>query len=277
MSQVTKKHNYSASFGLICIWLAYTFSYFFLEANIVRAEYAGILYAISETVLNVAVLYFIISLLKTATKNAKLVLIFFTVSFSLVTLSDIIHIFLFNVLHISTPYFNETGIGLTVHHLLYSACLLCECAAWLSLVYYIFSSQVTGHKTRTYATLTLTLGVVLAFLVWIFGWNAHYAELSLGGRIFKLFVTSFYLVNFTLAILCLATSKKRSLFYLSLGYLIIMSADLIMKLAGSSQLYGIGTMDTFFILGLIFMLYGFWNFKKSGDHKLSPLNWVSEA
>lgn len=283
MQQVMKKHSYTASLSLISVWLLYTFIYFFLKSNTLHegAEYAGVMYGISETVLNISVLWFIISVFKYAAKGAKRVLSFFMISFLLVTLSDAIHILLFNVLRESIPYFSEgagAGFGLVAHHILYAVCLLSECAAWLTLVYYIFSAQSTGYKTRTYAILTLVLGVIVLIMALTFGWStADYAALSLGGRIFKQFLTMFYFINFTLAMLCLAISKRRSLFYLSLGYLIIISADLVMKLGSAIQLYGIGTMDTFFVLGLVFMLYGFWNFKKYNDHKVAPINWVSES
>ncbi|CAL7959895.1 membrane hypothetical protein [Gammaproteobacteria bacterium] len=260
----------------IGIWAIYAILYYLLKTYLPNNEYAGLLATTGDTTLNIIMALFAFWLWKNATKEAKRPFGFFVLSFSFVIIPNALYQILFNILHIKASFFSTTNTELVIHHLIYACCLLFEFAAWACILAYSFSGG-SKSKYKTYGMVVLIIGIILSSFLSAFAWKNNHAELS-SSKCFEIYITSFYVANFTLAMLCLNICKKRSLFYLSLGYLVIVGADLIMAIGFMSQNFGTGSLfDTNRVLGLLLMLYGFLHFKKDGDYNFTPMSWLSES
>ena len=270
---IAQRHSYSVIISLISAYLIYAAICLILKSNPATANYAGILLTTGDTILNVIIVVMTFWLWKNASsKEAKLPFGFFALSFSFATIPNALYQILFNILHLNASYFSVENIQLKIHHFLYAICLLFEFAAWASIATHIFSAP---KKSKAYKTSAVSILVVIFLSVFL--WKYNQTDLSLVNKYFESYITSFYIINFVLAMLCLAVCKNKSLFYLSLGYMMIVGADLIMEFGFMSQYLGTGSMfDTIWFLGLLFVFYGFWNFKKNDEYKLSPALWVSK-
>jgi hypothetical protein len=256
------------------IWIIYAISYYLLKNHSLHKEYAGFLSTAGDTTLNITMIFFSLWLWKNAVKEAKRPFGFFVLSFSFVIIPNALYQILFNVFHLNAPYFSMANTQLIMHHIMYAFCLIFEFAAWISIVAYIFSVH-SKSKYKNYSLVAVVVGLVLASFLAVFMWKGSHAELS-SSKYFEIYVTSFYVINFILATLCLAVCKSRGLFYLSLGYLVIIGADLVMAFGFMSQHLGTGSIfDTSWFLGLLLVLYGMLSFKKSGDYKFAPAYWLS--
>ena len=83
------------------------------------------------------------------------------------------------------------------------------------------------------------------------------------------------IAGFVAAILCLAITKNRGIFYLAVAYLVELTGDVILNFGIFAQSYGMGSfVETFWILGLLLRVYGLANFKREKSFKFSPREWV---
>lgn len=274
MPNSIRKHNYPAIALMLITWSAFAILTSIFKSHESTKILAGIWPALGGTVLNFAIIGICIWLWKNAVKESKLLFMFFTFSFSCFTIPYTIYILLFKIFQLNVPYLNASTNLLVLHHIPYMICVFFEFLAWLSVALYMLTSPT---KFKHYAPMVIVACLILLMFIWIYGWKFNFSETALLSKVFKIYITSFYIINFTIASLCLATCKNRAIFYLSLGYIIIVGADLILDFDFMSQTYGIGSLfDTIWFLGTLFMLYGFLDFKKSLDYKLNPKYWISE-
>ena len=83
-------------------------------------------------------------------------------------------------------------------------------------------------------------------------------------------------IGFSIAAICLAISRNRGVFFISLGFLIACGSDLIIDYGIFSQKYGIGSMiETLWVLFYLFLIYGAVNLKQTGAYLNEPQSWVS--
>lgn len=273
LQEELSKKNLSFVFG---IWIVYAIAYYLLKTHSTHKEYAGFLSTAGDTSLNIIMILFNLWLWKNSAKGAKRIFGFFTLSFAFVTIPNALYQLLFNVFAIKAPYVSTANAHLIIHHVMYAFCLLFEFMAWASIAAYIFPNN-SKSKYKNYIGFMVITGIILLSFLGMFMWKINHAELS-ASKCFEIYITSFYITNFILAMLCLAICKSKSLFYLALGYLVIVGADLIMVFGFLSQNFGMGSLfDTSWVLGLLLMLYGVLSFKRSGDHKLVPRSWLFAA
>ena len=134
-----------------------------------------------------------------------------------------------------------------------------------------FINQNKRHRVSFYVSLLLLMAVILAIFSFSGRWELARLETS------KTMLTSstiilFHVAIFILAAVALAVSRSKSVFYLALGYLLILGADLILDFGVFSQTLGIGSIfETFWFLGELLVLLAFINFKKTEEYKKSPL------
>lgn len=260
----------------IGIWLVYASLYYSLKTYGSHKEYAGLLSTSGDTILNILMIISNWWLWKNSPTESKRVFGYFILSFSFVTIPNALYQILFNVLNIKAQYFDGANTQLVIHHIMYAICLVFEFAAWATIATYIFSANSKPNH-KNYRAMAIIVGTLILSFLGVLAWKTNNTILSTD-RYFETHVTTFYITNFTLAILSLVVCKSRSLFYLALGYLIIIGADLIMAFGFMSQKFGIGSLfDTVWFLGLIIMLHGILSFKKTGDYQLEPLAWISES
>lgn len=271
----SNKSNYLSIALILVIWIAYAILSSIFKEHASTKMFAGILSAIGDTGLNLAVVAICIWLYRGAAKSSKLLFLFFSLSFAFVTIPNAVYHLIFNVFQLKIPYFDSTNNLILLHHIPYMFCLLFEFAAWMSIIVYMFSARL---KLKNYSPIIAVICLILLMFVWLYGWKFNFAESALFSKIYKIYITSFYVINFVIAALCLASCRNRAIYYLALGYLIIVGADLILDFGFMAQSFGIGSLlDTnVWFLGILFMFYGFLEFKKTGDYKLSPKQWISE-
>lgn len=272
MEHVTQKHNYLAPGILLSTYIIYAFTCIVLKANPVVAIYAGYLLTAGDTILNLSIIAFSYWLWRNALKDTKKLFLFFTLSFAFVLIPNALYQILFNIFQLRIPYFSSSNTQLLSHHFLYSFCILFEFFAWLTIVVNAFPIHL---RSKIYKSVTFTVTSIIFLAIFICK-NDH-ISISVIVKCFEIYITIFYLINFILAMFCLSLCKKKSLFYLSLGYMIIIGADMIMELGFLSQHLGNGSFfDTSWVLGLLFMLYGFFCIKKDNDHKQPFTDWIFE-
>lgn len=270
----SQKSNFISVTLILIAWIAYATLTSIFKQHEATKFVAGILATLGDTGLNLAIVAICIWLWRNAAKEAKLLFMFFSLSFAFVTIPNAVYHLIFNVFHIQAPYFDTTNNLILLHHIPYMFCLIFEFAAWMSVAVYLFSSHL---KLKNYTPIIFVVSLMLLMFIWIYGWKFNFKEAAMFSKVYKIYITSFYIVNFTIAALCLAACRTRSIFYLALGYIIIVGTDLIMDFGFMSQGFGIGSLlDNVWFLGILFMLYGLLDFKKTKDYKLNPKHWVSE-
>lgn len=270
MSQISQKQNFPILIALISAYTIYAITCVVLKSNPATATYAGLLLTCGDTTLDLIIIFFSFWLWKNAPAKTKGPFGFFTLAFVFVTIPNALYQLLFNTFQFNVPYFSADKMQLVIHHTLFAICILFEFAVWLTIFINLFS---TNPKSRVYKIIIFSLIAII--IATVFFWKIDQTSLFSIIKYFEAYVMSFHLIIFILAMFCLAVCKSKGLFYLSLGYLIIVGADSIMEFGFMSQHLGTGSIfDTSWFLGLLLVLYGLVNFKKSGDYKKPLSDWA---
>lgn len=247
--------------SLLFLWISYSCFYLGLTKLEVNLA-AGYLALIGQVGLDVTASFLTIWLYKRS-NNPKLKIIYglFFLSFISATLSDGVYHFVMNILNVQ--YFINFNSFFEIPFLLF---LIFQLLAWAA----IFFSKNQGDNKMSLFLPYLSLSILI-FLMFIFGipWKINY--LSLLG-IYQLLDTVFEVAGFTLATACLARTQNIEVYSTAIGYLIIISSDILIRHnVVSGTIPVLNPFETTWILGLLSMISGLF-LGKTERFKLNSLN-----
>lgn len=243
------------------IWFIYHAIYLALVSKELTA-WAGYFPLIAQVGLDIAVVCFSFFLHKKidCPKQKNIHLLFFLSALSAMT-ADFIYHFGMNIINVN--YFNKANSFFEIPFILF---LFFQAFAWKQ-IFFMDTEKIQG---RQHYLPYITLATLIFFVfVCIFPWKISYFS-KLG--IYQLIDTFLEGIGFVLAALCLARSQKNPVRFLSIGYLLIISSDLLIRHDVISGLIpSFSPFETTWSLGLLLICVGFYNTK---THRIAllPLN-----
>lgn len=265
----TKKYS-PAVLGLIGFWIVYA-GFFVVFKSYTTTIEVRILTTGLMSFLNLIEIVLAVWLWRNSNGLTKKIFAFFALASLFVGSIDAIYfIFIYNSLHFLNQTFNTT----TVVNVFRLFGVIFEFLAWAILVSQF--KYLKRYKLSSYLLLIIPFIVfgLIAFLV--LQTKIALLKTSLGW-VFDILPTTLYLINFILAMLCLASSKSKSLFYFALGYLIIIASDIIMVFHIFHQDYRAGSiLETGWVLGVLLMIYGLISFIRTKEYTTPPKSWLTE-
>ena len=139
---------------------------------------------------------------------------------------------------------------------------------------YYLSGKAETHKLSIYLPALLTIATILLMPVLSYSWKLQETLIS-KTWVTQLIIISLHIIIFILAAISLSIAKSKSLFILSLGYVLILGADLILDFGIFSQTIGNSSLfETSWFAGELLVLYSFVTFKRNREYKKSPREWI---
>lgn len=267
--QTQAKAQYPSIAVFLFSWVVFAAVYIALKSYAPTHNYYGWLLFIASLIIETVVVIFALRLWKQASRESKRIMGYLALSFCFIFISTIIYYLLFNVIRL--PHANISNSLLSSYNIPYLGFIFFQFLAWISI--FAKSSEANIRKT----VYTPVIFIVLACLLMFF---LIYAEKNTSG---DNIVSGFYTVSdgifefgsFVAALLCFATSKNKSILYLSLSYLIVMTTDIVMNFGIFSQHFGVGGFfETFWFLALALRLYSLVLFKNNKSFNTSPNTWL---
>ena len=266
------KINLSTTFitiNFIIAWAVFTWIYIALEASPSTATTAGYFSLIGETGLDVVAALLAFRLWqKTETPHTRNIFLIFFLAFTAAIIADCIYNIVLNLLHFQ--YINPNVIAL--FDTPFALFLLFQLIAW---GWILFSNKGTPPKAgkSTYAPYAIVS--ILMFTMFIFGipWKIeHFSALG----IFQAIDTALEVIGFSLATTCLARAKTQLVRFSTIGYLIIVSSDFVIRYHVVSGLIPyLSPFESTWVLGILLICLGLFlirNNKKNDLFELLPIN-----
>lgn len=153
--------------------------------------------------------------------------------------------------------------------------LIFQFLAWTSLL--LKSGNKTSlKKFNIYAPIGIVILTILSVFYYVLKMKIWHTQNSVV-EFYDATGSIFQISSFIAALLCLAISKNKAIFYISLGYLIAMIADIVLNFDIFSKSYGMGSIfESLWFVKEIVISYGFIIFLRTGTYKASPKDWLSE-
>jgi signal transduction histidine kinase len=256
---------------LVPLWVVYSILYILLTAH-ENKVYSGLFALVVTTFFEIVIFGYAFWLWRHAIKTAKNVLGLFALSFGCMLIVNFVILLFFDVLHIPrsvvlgsflSAFYNIPYLGFIVFQFFACALLLFTSnAKW--------KSRSLFHYFPVAAIICASLVLCIFLYEWV-----------LSGRVA---FTDFYtgvdgvleMMSFVLVLLCLATAKNKTVFYLTLSYLIIIVIDITINFGMLSTKLGISdiVVKPIWFLGLMFRLYGLVLCKKLGLYQTESKNWL---
>lgn len=248
---------------IFLIWLLYNSAYLAL-INVDIGIKAGYFALFGQVGLDLTIFVCTFLLYKKAHENnLKLAYLFFSLSALSAAIADFIYHAGMNIL--DETYFNLANSFFEVPFIFF---LLFQAIAW-GVVFFTNNADQNRKRYAYLPYLTVSLFIFFTF-VYIVPWKIHYLS-KLG--IYQLIDTVLEAVGFSLAALCLTRSKDTPIRFLSVGYLLVISSDILIRYEVISGIIpSLNVFETTWILGLLLMTSGFIVASKSHSIKLLPLN-----
>lgn len=202
---------------------------------------------------------------KNAVVQSRRAFLFLALAFCCVIVDSSIYNLTYNFLQISRSQVPFSLVSLdNLTFIGYLACML------FFLIYVLPKNKIKNKLWLVFAAV-----IVLVFFIISFVTHSR-TNGPLAYRLYDIIETFLDLTGLAAAILCLALSKNRGLFFISFGYALGMVVDLTFDFNLFSQSYNIGSvMETLWIATWLFQIYGLMCFKSNLSYKESPQNWVS--
>lgn len=243
------------------IWFIYHAIYLTLISRELTA-WAGYFPLVAQVGLDIAVVCFSFVIHKKIDcSKQKIIHLLFVLSALSAMSADFIYHFGMNI--INENYFNKANSFFEIPFILF---LFFQALAWRHI---FFMDTEKAHERQHYLPY-ITLAFLIFFVfVCIFPWKISYFS-KLG--IYQLIDTFLEGIGFVLAALCLARSQNNPVRFLSIGYLLIISSDLLIRHEVISGLIpSFSPFETTWSLGLLLMCLGFYH-AKNKKIALLPLN-----
>ena len=246
----------------LLIWFFYNCAYLVLINTDMRTE-AGYFALFGQVSLDILIsIYSFILYKKTQGNNLKFTYLFFCFSAIAATMADCIYHTGMNI--INETYFNKVNSFFEIPFIFF---LLFQVIAWCTVFFIDSNSNRKKYPYLPY--LTVSIFIFFTF-VYIIPWKIHYLS-KLG--IYQLIDTFLEVIGFSLSALCLTRSKDNPIRFLSIGYLLIISSDFLIRYdVVSGVIPSLNVFETTWILGLLIMASGFVFANSGSTIKLLPLN-----
>lgn len=247
---------------IISIWFIYSGVYITLT-NIQLSISAGYFALFSQVGMDGLISILTFKLYQKANKNnLKLIYLLFFFSAVSAMVADGVYHAAMNIIDVNN--FNVASSFFEVPFILF---LFFQVIAWLS-IFFIDYKIDSGNKIPYLPYLTVSVFIFFTF-VYAIPWQIHYLS-KLG--IYQLIDTSLEVIGFSLSTVCLARSKNDAVRYLAIGYLCIISSDLLIRYEViSGQIPFLSVFEVSWCFGLLLMSCGFFSLKNA-QIRLLPLN-----
>jgi len=258
------KHNVKLSLVLL-LWVSFIGLYLLFKSTSENQQLSGWLALIGETSLDCLLAIVIFNLvLKTAFIKNKLIFLLLFNAFIFAAIADGIYNYYLNL-----NFFDYKGSLITILFELPFLCFLFfQSLTWYVILYF----NRNGANQKNYQAYIPYLVVsILMFLLFIFGldWKINY--LSIKG-IFQIFDTIFEVAGFFFAMICLSRCKNDFIRLTSIGYLVIVFSDLMIRLQVVSDITPyLSVMELLWISGLLIFFVGISKVIKQDNENLLEL------
>jgi len=198
-------------------------------------------------------------------KNLFLIL---AVSFIASLIADLIYNVVLNVFNFNY----KSTIIVTLFDVPFAVFLLLQLIVWANLILINRNPVTNGRKTFYIPNIILS---VLMFIMFMFGipWKINYFS-AIG--LFQSIDTIFEVCGFALATICLARAKGKLIKFLTIGYLIVVSSDFIIRYyVVSGSIPYLSPFESTWVLGLLIIFVGCslsLNQKNDEEFRLLPVN-----
>jgi signal transduction histidine kinase len=249
-------------------WIIYLFFFITLKAH--GSNFSGILLGGSTLILDAIVVAVSFNLWRISQKPSKAIFGFLAVAFAAIFLADLFYQPLYNFFHLQHAKISIFLIS--AYNIPYIVFLIFTFLALGN----IFPKVKISGKNFSNLFVYIPAAIVIAVLSTIF-------FLSFQIKLHGFYLNNFYdfieivlqLLCFITAIFCLAVTKNKGVFYLSLGFAINIVADLIMNVDMFSQYFNVGSVvEANCFLSLMLWIYGLVYLKRTYTYKLRPVDWI---
>ena len=219
-------------------------------------------------------IYYSIWFWRNSESTTRRILAYFALSFCCSISLALIYKFIFNVLQI--PHSNVSELLASLYNIPYMGTMAFQLLAWGSILY-LNNAESDSRRLFLYTPVIIISLACLSLFFFIFDTfnTQHWIEGSFLHVSYDFVEALLQIASFATALLCLAVTRSKGLFYIALGYLIIIAVDITMNFGIFAQSYGTRSfVEKFWILGVWLRVYGLVHFKKENAFKLSPKEWI---
>ena len=240
-------------------WVLYAVIHIILKNG--TSSWNGVLATTTIISLDVAGFVYSCRLWKVASEVSKRIFGFFVVSFFCITISDLIYQPLYGILKIPR---NEVSIvTISIYNIAYIFCTFFRILA--------FGSIINLARKKTVNSFTVILPVVvitvMTAMFFVLASSFDYDSFSLD-KFYDLIELILQSACFIIVLFCLGLAKNKGVFYLSLGYLLDVVANLVMNANLFSQLYNTTSFaETLWFLDSVLLVYGLIYLKQNNGYK----------
>lgn len=258
-----------ATSGTFILWVVYACAFVGLKNNPMTVDWAGYLSLLGEVGSDLIISILCFKLFKkTKERIERTVFFLFLISFIFAILADFIYNLSLNLLHVQY----ENHFIISLFDFPFAFFLIFQVLAWGWIVFF---NQENKYWKNIWQYFPYVLTSVLIFLMFTFliPWRLEY--FSLVGS-FQSLDTFLEVVGFALVATALARARTPMLRYFAVGYLLIISSDLIIRyhVIGGLTPY-LSSFEPTWVLGLFFWVLGVFT-SNHQDNKdkfiLSPIN-----
>lgn len=259
------KSSYSGYF--VGIWIIYAVIYtIFKSQNLV---YAGVLSFSASVIFLPLVLGYSVWLLKSSHDKAKKFFSLLFLSFLLIFVCDFIYKLTFNILQI--PLANVSAFPLFSINLTYAGFMLLQIFAFFT----IFPKEhFHGKKAQSYITQITILMFAMLSIMFFFAFKTNTHDFN-ANTLYNLVELILQLTCFIMTILCVATSRNKGIFLISLGCLVGNATNLIINTDMVLHSYNIGSFfESFWILRYLLIIPGLIYIKNNDIYNQNTSEWL---
>lgn len=250
---IIKNHKYLITIGSILIWFLYSLVYVISKNYIDAKTFCGYWILIGQSGFDLIAMFITFRMYKNNKNNKDSVIyLLFSTSFFFAFLADSTYNFFLNIRGM-----NSYGILIdSIFDIPFILFLLLQSIAWI----------IVSVKNKTTLSISYYLpsifisSIMLSIFIFIIPWKInHFSILGL----YQSIDTILEAIGFAAAIVCLSRSKNIAIFNISIGYMLIISSDLMIR-SGVIQndVKLLSPLETTWTLGLILMCSGFFLFQK---------------
>lgn len=242
---------------LLCItlcWLLYSWLYVFFKESY-HSVISGVFALIGESGLDLLIAILSYISWKRARDASKIFFLFLMIAFISAFLSDFIYNYFLNIkqIKISTTIDSLFDVPFAVFLFFYML-------GWFSI--FIKEKDVKMRKIESYIPYVLASAII--FVVFVFGvnWKVRYSSMI---GFYQIADTLFEVIGFLFASFCYIGAKKLWIKYISIGYLVVIGSDLIIRYSVvKNSIISIHPLEATWVFGLLMIVLGFF-FLKEGE------------
>lgn len=255
---------------IILAWGIYGLIYFYLKKLYTNYNFDGwTSFFITVIVTYIGIHYSLTIWLKSSNKKTRQLFGLFALSIIYGFIANVIYQTLFNVLDV--PKDSLSIMVLSSYNIPHISLIMLQSLVWLMLL-----QKIKLGKSNF---IPLYLIVITAALCFSFALSFHSSSRNImpfdwdgSYNLIELFLE---ITGFLSALICFIFAKNRGIFYLTLSFLLIMGTDIAINFGFFSKTFGAsGMIETGWVLGVFFRIYGLYVINKTKLYKTLPETWV---